>query len=289
MDYRQTIAVLFELIFLLLFSMIFLKFQIYLHQKFSLSILFLCLTVFFIESIFYNGEHISIIFINVVYFSSSQLFYCLVDVLGKKYLLIYMDNIYLFLFKMGILGLIPLLIYDATIELFFDDKDSNYHGICTYFLMLLKNKDKIYLFVLDVSFGFAWEVSLWLTIYYFSPLHFIILEVMGEFMETTFNIIRPGLQTNRKEYSSGQIITFYIIYPIVIVCILIFNEIIILNFCNLNYNTRYYIIQRQKIDGIFNVDKNGNLVPVQNNLFDFIIDDERNDSEWDTNSDNLTK
>ena len=41
-----------------------------------------------------------------------ELFYCLVDVLGKKYLNKYLDGVYLFLFKWGIIISIPFLIYD---------------------------------------------------------------------------------------------------------------------------------------------------------------------------------
>ena len=34
-----------------------------------------------------------------------------------------------------------------------------------------------------------------------------------------------------------------------------------MNFCGLQYNTRYYIMLRQKIDGSYDVDKNGKLIP----------------------------
>ena len=260
-EYRQTLSILFELIFLTSFSIIFLKYQIYLHQKFSLFILVLCLITFFVESIIYNDDTFSNIVRYFIYFFSSELFYCIGDVLGKKYLIKYFDNIYLFMFKIGIIGIIPILLYDGIVELFFNDENGKYHGIIAYFKILSESKGKIYLFLLDLFFGFIWQISLWLTIYYFSPLHFIILETLGEFIETTLNIIDHNLQPNRAEYKSEQIITFYIIYPIVIFIVLVFNEIIILNFCGLQYNTRYYIILRQKIDGSYDVDKNGKLVP----------------------------
>ena len=255
-DYRQTIAVLFESLFLVLFSMIFLKFQIYFHQKFALIILIVCLMIFYIETLIYSKDDFYVILKNILYFSSSQIFYCIDNVLGKKYLNLYIDNVYLFLFKIGILGLISILLYDVIIAIFFNDINNHYHGIITYFNLLFKNSDKIYLFLLDLFFGFIWEISLWLTIFYFSPLHFIILEVLGEFIETTFNIIEPGLQNNRTQYKPGQIITFYILYPIVIICVLIFNEIIILNFCGLNFNTKYQINLRQIRDTIHDNDKN---------------------------------
>ena len=76
-----------------------------------------------------------------------------------------------------------------------------------------------------------------------------------------------------------QIITFYIIYPIVIFIVLIFNEIIILNFCGLQYNTRYYIMLRQKIDGNYDVDKNGKLIPVNHFIQSTISDTDDEDNE----------
>ena len=183
------------------------------------------------------------------------------------------------MFKIGIIGVLPLLLYDGIVELFFDDKTTKYHGIITYFKILYETKKKVYLFLLDLFFGFIWEVSLWLTIYYFTPFHFIILEVLGEFIETTLNIVKPDIQPNKVEYKYVQIITFYIIYPIVIFIVLIFNEIIILNFCGLQYNTRYYIMLRQKIDGNYDVDKNGKLIPVNHFIQSTISDTDDEDNE----------
>lgn len=284
-EYRLTIAVLFELLFLTLFSIIFLKYQIYRHQKFSLFVLVLCLITFFIESIIYNDDSWSEIIRNIIYFSSAQLFYCLDNVLGKRYLDNYFDHIYLYMFKIGIFGLIPILLYDGIVELFFDDPDCIYHGIIIYFRTLFQTKEKIYLFVLDLFFGCIWETSLWLTIYYFTPLHFIILEVLGEFIETTLNIIKPSLQPKIDNYKTGQILSFYIIYPIVIFCVLIFTEIIILNFFGLNYNTRYFIILRQKIDGAYDIDKDGKIIPANNMIHSTMIDSSNNNNDDDEEED----
>ena len=62
-EFRQTIGVIFELIFLTSFSIIILKYQIYLHQKFSFSILVLCLITFFFESIIYGNDTFFIVLV----------------------------------------------------------------------------------------------------------------------------------------------------------------------------------------------------------------------------------
>ena len=87
-------------------------------------------------------------------------------------------------------------------------------------------------------------MGFWLTIYYFSPCHCIIFESVSNFIKF---ILSRTIQ-NKDDFSSGELITFSILYPIFIFIALVFNEIIILNFCNLNYNTKKEIMKREKID-----------------------------------------
>ena len=204
-----------------------------------------------------------------------SIFFCLNNVLGKKYLNLYFDNIYLFMSKMGFFGLIPMLLNDIFVELFFNDSDAKYHGIIIYFRLLFKTPKYIYLFLLDLLFGAFYQIGLWLTIYYFSPLHFIILEVMGEFVETTFNIIKPEWQ-DKEKYKKGLVILYYIFYPLVIFSVLTFNEIIILKFCQLDYNTKKGIMSRQKIDSAYNSSENTRESDgIQNSL----MSDEKSDED----------
>ena len=283
-EYRQTIGVLVDILFLTIFSMIFLKYSLYCHQNISVLILIICLITFFIQSIIYDNNDFIFIMINIAYYFFSQLFYCLSDVLGKKYLDLFIENIYLFMLKIGIFGLIPILIYDIIIEFFFNDNNNDYHGVIPYIIILFNNPNKIYLLLFDLLFGFIWEVSLWLTIYYFSPCHFIILDALGEFIETIINIFIPGLQKSNIEYNIVQISTFCILYPIVIFFILVFNEIIILNICKLNYNTKHIIMLRQKADGNnCEIDDNGIIIiPLNRESVtnsDETEDDNNNDNE----------
>lgn len=283
MEYRQTIGISFEYLYLLIFSIVALKFQIYIHQIIALIIIYICLLIFLIESIYYRKESFKNITMNILFFASSQLFFCTENVLGKKYLITYFDNIYLFMFKIGIIGLIAIVLYDIFIEIVFDDENT-YHGIITYFRDLSKSPNKIHFFLLDLLFGFLWQISLWLTIYYFSPLHFIILEVIGECIETILIIIDDNL-LKRDGFKTEQKISFYIIYPFIFFFVFVFYEIIILNFCELNYNTKVQIMIRQKIDGIYDVDKSGKLVPVNNGAQSTTMmnDDEEEEDEDNNN------
>ena len=237
----NNLPILLESIFVIIFSMIFLEFSLYSHQYLSLAIISLCIIIFFIESIiFETGLTVINVFQSFIYIFFYEKAYCLSNVLGKKYLNTYMDNFYLFLFKIGIITTIPLLIYDIIAYCY--ELDDEYHGIIKTIFGL-----EYWVFPLTLLFYILSDIGLWLTIYYFSPCHFIILGTLEDFLELIFAFLQKDEQLyniNIKE----QIITFYVLYPIIFIALLVFNEIIILNFCELNKNTKLYIMKRELTD-----------------------------------------
>jgi len=238
----NNLPILMESIFIIIFSMIFLGFSLYIHQYISLAIILICIIIFYIESMVYETNLTVInIFQSFIYTFFYEKIYCLSDVLGKKYLNKYMDDFYLFLFKIGIITTIPLLIYD--IIAFFCKLDIKYHGI----IQTIFVDSELWVFPSTLLTYILSEIGLWLTIYYFSPCHLIILGTLEDFLELIFSF----LYINNKLYNIGRkeiIITFYALYPIVFFSILVFNEIIILNLCGLNENTTKYIMKRELID-----------------------------------------
>ena len=80
----------------IIFSMIFLGFSLYIHQYLSLAIILICIIIFFIESIIYETDLTVInVFQSFIYTFFYEKAYSLSDVLGKKYLNKYMDDFYL--------------------------------------------------------------------------------------------------------------------------------------------------------------------------------------------------
>ena len=76
------INVLMQILFLTVFSIIFLSFSLYLHQYFSIILIILCTSIFLIESIIYSKEiHFINILISFLYSFSYEMLYCLSDVL----------------------------------------------------------------------------------------------------------------------------------------------------------------------------------------------------------------
>ena len=238
---KLNIAVLMEIIFFIYFSMKFLDLIIYSHQIFSMIGISICLIIFFIESLAYNRKKIEFgnVILSIIYYFAVAFFYCLSDVLGKKYLNSFIENVYSFIFKMGIIGLIPICIYGFIV--IFINIDEKY----TIFQHFSKISFGIY--ILDLFFSCLFEIGIWLTIYYFTPCHYIIFEAIADFLEIILNKFD---KENKSKYTTGQHITFFILYPIIIFIVFVFNEIIILNFCNLNYNTKVKIMEREKIDSL---------------------------------------
>ena len=193
----------------------------------------------FIQSIIYgNNLTILTVFQLFLYSFVIEKTFCFCDVVGKKYLNLYMDGIYLMLFKIGITGLVQLLFYDLIAYFYgFNDK---YHGIIK---TILSDFNFLH-FIIDFIYSLTLFFGLWLIIDSFSPCHYIILDSLGYIIK----IIISFFKSKKGFYSQQQIISFYIFFPIIIICSFIFNEVIIFNFCGLNKNTKLYIMDRAPKD-----------------------------------------
>ena len=234
---KSNMQPLFQLSWLIIFCIIFLKYSIYYHQIISVITICICLSVFFIETLFYQDVTFNDVLKTMFFYFFIQCFYVSSDVLGKKYLNKYVENVYLFLFKYSIIALIPMTMY-GLLTYIIDIENDNYKIFQNY------QKIKIWIFIVDLFFSFLFEMGLWLTIYYFNPCYYFIFETLADFLE----IILSKFDKTSVDYSTGQLITFFILYPIIFFSICVFNEIIILNFWGLSYNTKKKIIERERKD-----------------------------------------
>ena len=238
---KLNISVLMEIIFFIFFSVKFLGLKIYSHQIFSIVGITILLMIFFIESLIYKSKQGFVgVLLSIIYYFVVSILYCLSGVLGKRYLNTFIDSIYSFLFKIGIVGLIPLTLYGIIIS--FVNIDNNNIKIFQIFYDI-----SFGIYLLDLFFSLLFEIGLWLTIYYFTPCHYIIYESIADFLEIILSELE-NKQSFDEIYSKEQKITFFILYPIFIFIVLVFNEIIILNFCNLSFNTNIKIMERERKD-----------------------------------------
>ena len=109
------------------------------------------------------------------------------------------------------------------------------------------------------------HLGLWITVYYFTPTHTIISE---NIMEIGYYIV--DFKTNetiwKKEKFNLNIYLYPFIHVINLICSLIFNEIIIFNFCGLDRDTKVrirerenketVIIERMMLQNDYNEDRN---------------------------------
>ena len=91
---------------------------------------------------------------------------------------------------------------------------------------------------------FIWNLGIWLTIYYFTPCHYFISECISEYAYYMVSAV----DSKEEFHSTVNIIIISISYFINFICALIFNEMIILNFCGLGYNTKKKIEERIKAE-----------------------------------------
>jgi len=240
---KQSFGVFFEIIYFIILMMYTMKYKIYRHHFVSLIIILLNL-IFLIISFIICFPDCTIQ--TIIYYFFYSFLFCLYCILGKKYLNLFSNSPYNIMLYIGISSTIILFIYDIIIFSVFNNNDdnNNKYGIIFGFKNM-KNKFSIIIFIFDVVFCFFSNIGIWMTIYFYSPFHYIISESISEYLFILYDYI-----LFKRDYKFSDIILYTIIYIINFIFFLIFNEIIILKFCGLNFNIKENIEEREKIDNI---------------------------------------
>ena len=92
-------------------------------------------------------------------------------------------------------------------------------------------------FILAFIFTVISQALLALVLLYFSPLLLMVTHIISPFLNWIFSVINEGQEL-------PDVVLYPIGYLIVVFASLIYNEIIILNFCGLNMETKKFIEQR---------------------------------------------
>lgn len=231
---KQSVGIFFEIISLATFSYFILHLKLYKHHFISLSIITLFLVIFFLASYSFMEN----ILFSCLYFLGYAILYCLYDVLKKKYMDLYFNTPYFMMLIVGSINATILLIFE--IIAYFANPDIS--GIIIGFNDNINGVGDFFLFVLDLILECIWNLGFWITIYYFSPCYNFISEYIAEFIF----FIKNATEGNNDFYSTENIIIFTIGFIINFCCIFIFNEVVILNFCKMDYNTKKRIQQRER-------------------------------------------
>ena len=111
----------------------------------------------------------------------------------------------------------------------------------TFKITNFKNKAKFYgLLILSHIIYSSTQYLVYMTVFYFSPMLFIITQVIYPLLRYSTNMIEG------QDYKIFDLIFNVAGYLILLFAILIYHETIILNFCKLNKDTKKFIEKRQK-------------------------------------------
>jgi len=223
----------YHVIFNTIFCKFILGYPIYKHQLLSL-ILILVGWVFISIPIFVKLK-IGDIYYNVLFFFGA-IFYPLYLALLKYIIENYFLSVYLDMFFIGVTLLIISTILTIANSLM------NYSNLSDLVNIFDFAYDKLLIFLAFAS-GTIVKFIFCVIIQNFSPNIFVLTNVISSIVTWIYNV---GYK--RKPDKTINIIFLSIGYFIILISCLIYNEVIILNFCNLNQNTNYFINERNTLD-----------------------------------------
>ena len=234
---KQSIGIFFYIFFFILLSFILLKQKMYRHHLASSITIAIILLILFIITIYIKRNDI---FHSFIFYLIYSLSFSLYDILGKKYMNVFYNSPYFMMSIIGVICSTSLIIFD--LFAFFLNRDIS--GIIIGFQKNIINVVNVLEFILDIAIKFIWNLGIWLTIYYFSPCHYFISGYISDYI----NYIIIASNSSDEFFSSINITIFTIAYLINFFCCLVFNEVIILNFWKLDYNTKKRIRERMNLD-----------------------------------------
>lgn len=219
-----------------LFSYILLKQKLYKHHFISYGCITLMLAIMFIISF----QYLQKIWYALLYYFISELVYAIYDVLIKRFMLRYFKSPYFIMFFLGVAITVAFLIYDTIA--YFANRDIS--GIIIGFQDNITSVGDFFFFLLDLIFLYIWNLGIWLIISNFTPCHYFISDYLSEFIY----FIWKRFQKKNDPFYNTDLNYFSIIICNIFIFFfcLIFNEVVLLNFCGLDYNTKKRIERRQQ-------------------------------------------
>ena len=237
-EFKQSMGIFFDIGGYIVLSMLILKQKLYFHNFVSMGIIAVLLIVLFIMTTVCIEDKNSI-WKSFIYYLFYIILFILYDVLKKKYMNMFFNTPYFMMLVIGIFGCVFVLIYDFIAFLI----DNNKEEVAKGFRENINDAGKAFASILDLIIHFIWNLGLWLTIYYLTPCHIFMSEYISEYIYYIQDVNNPP---NPKFYKTHNVVIFSIFAFINFCCCLVFNEVVILNFFNLDYNTKKRIQERQR-------------------------------------------
>ena len=235
---KRTIGMGYKILLFFLLSFIILKYKYAKHHYITFGINALTLftkyilNIIFINSSEYVLKHIWFYFIYSISF-------CFLLTIGKYYMDKYYISPHFIMFTIGIFLSVILVIVELIIYLTCHESK-----IFSGFQDNINGTENIFWLLGDIITQFGMYLGLWITVYYFTPCHTIISE---NIMEIVYYIIdfKKNEDVWKEKNINLNLYIFPFIHVINFICSLVFNEIIVLNFCGLDYQTKLRIKERE--------------------------------------------
>ena len=225
---------------IVLFSRIFLDIRFYSHHWFSFLLIILCLlalsVIDIIEIINDSGDSIltSVIYIIIKLFS--KILYSIEDVLAKVIFLFYFFSPYSLLLAKSILQFFYLALFSFPFIFIKITNEKNENKLIFSMIGdIFEEKNYILIEILFSIISFFYNLFLFKIIDEFSPNHFIIAKVVENLGIFIINIILKGTDNEKN------LIAKIILFILLILASLIFNEFIVINICGLSKNTKIFL------------------------------------------------
>ena len=238
---KRTIGTSYKILLFFLLSHFILKYDYGKHHYITFGLNTITLIIKYAVSIVesksqeYVGKHIW-------YYLIYALSFCLLFTIGKYYMDNYYQTPYFIIFFVGII-IGPILIIIALIKYLAGYESQIFAG----FRDNVNTTKNVFLFLGDIITQFGMYLGLWITVYYFTPCHTIVSE---NIMEICYYII--DFKTNQDFWKDKNVNLNIYFFPYIHIinffCSLVFNEILVLKFCGLDYYTRLNIQKRENSD-----------------------------------------
>ena len=250
LNFKASTYLFYIIFFYILFSRIILHLRIHNHQLLSIIIIILCIPILLVFYYTNDEQKDKNLLFSSFFLLFTGSFYSLFNILEKRYYNKYMDSPYHFMFIIGLISLSILIPYEAFTLIVFGE-DTIFNGILHQIKYNFNKYSYLYplLFIGDVLVSFLKVAGIHLTFYFLQPCHFIISESLSQILSTCIN-------GSIKEYSMNIKIIIYILYMIIVIASLIYNEVIIINIGDLSINTKKKIISRELLEKQILLDMN---------------------------------
>ena len=254
----------FNVIFLFLFSHLILKTLFYRHHFFSFVIFIICLIVIVIlDFIEINRDNSDKIVISIIYLLIrifATMLYSLEDTIAKLMFHNYYFSPSLLLLIKAIIQFFYLIIFSIPlIYIKFKDENGEEKILFSMFESIFNNRLYIFLYVLYMINSFFYNILNYSLIDVFSPNHTAIAKIFENFGVLIINVIE-------KDIITGYYIAIrFIMFIILILTSFIYNEFIVFNYCGLNTGTKLYLDYKEKFDIALIEETDNNRVTVDSN------------------------